>query len=213
MATPWSEFTALFLYEVPRCSAPMAESAVRDAVIEFCSRTRILRVDHPPISSVAGTATYPWSPGAGLTVVEPEHVWYEKKELTPATSAQLAGLYAYWPDEQGVPLYFVQESAGALTLVPKPSASVSNAITAKVFVTPSRSSVDVHDEVFERHAEAIIAGAKARLFAMRAEHWYDPNLAVYNRSAFETAIGRAAWRAAKADSRAPMRTRTIHGVE
>lgn len=203
----------MFLYELPRCSAPMAEQAVRDAAIEFCSRARVLSVDHSPISTVAGTATYSWSPGTDLVVVDPERVWYEKVELTPVTKDQLASMYPYWPDEQGEPRWFTQENRTSFILIPKPSASVTDAIRAKVFVAPSRSANEVADELFERYAEAIAAGAKARLFSMRAQHWYSPDLAIYNRGQFEAAIGQAAWNAATGYTRAPVRTRVVHSVE
>lgn len=191
MATPWSTFTPRFMAEVPRCSAPLAEQAVLDAVIEFCDLTFINQIDHTPIAAVAAQGEYSWSPGTNLKVVRPELVWYDKKTLTPKTRDELDAIYAYWPDEDGTPLYFVQEKLEKLIVVPKPAASLADAIRAKVSVRPSRAATDVDDAIYDRYLDAIVAGAKARLFGMVNQEWTDQVKAADCRAVFLAASDRA----------------------
>jgi hypothetical protein len=212
MAT-FDAFTSDILIELPRCSSPVAEQAVRDAVIEFCRKTRVLKADHTPIDSVASTGEYTWAPGAGLKVVRAEEVWYEKKKLEVSSAQDVSSLYDYWPDEEGTPLYFLQEVVEKLIIVPKPEAAVVSAIRAKISVRPSRSATTIDDTIHDKYFDEIIYGAKARLFAMRKEHWFDIELSAYHRRMFESCIGRVAVLVDKGHTRMPLRSRVVHGIE
>jgi len=191
MATAWSAFTPRILPEVPRCSSPLAEQAVLDAVIDFCERSYINQIDHTPIDAVANTGEYAWAPGTNLKVVRPELVWYDKKPLEAKTRDELALIYAYWPDQVGTPLYFLQEKLEKLILVPKPAAALVSGIRAKVSVRPSRSAVDVDDAIYDRYLDAIVYGAKARLFYMDNQPWSNSAKAVDCMGAFEALADKA----------------------
>lgn len=212
MAT-WDAFTPQILLETPRCSAPMAEQVVRDTVIEFCRRTRVLKQDHTPISALALTGSYAWAPGASLKVVRAEEVWYDKKKLDVASAEAVSAMYDYWPDEEGTPLYYLQEVVETLVIVPKPTDALADAIRAKVSVRPSRAATSIDDTIYDKYLEEIVWGAKAKLFAMREEYWHDPNLAAYNKRMFDQCVARVAGLVDKGHSKMPLRSRTVHGIE
>lgn len=191
MATAWSALTPRILIETPRCSIPLAEQSVLDAAIDFCDRSFIYQIDHAAIDGVANTGEYAWAPGTNLKVVRPEVVWYDKKPLTPKTRDELATLYAYWPDQVGTPLYFVQEKLEKLILVPKPAANLTGGILAKVSVRPSRNATDIDDAIYDRYMDAIVNGAKARLFWMEGQAWSNAEKAAACQGLFEAAADRA----------------------
>lgn len=213
MATLWSVFTPRVLLDVPRCPSITAEDAVRDAAIDFCKRTRVLRIDHTPIDAVATQATYSWAPGADLKVIRAEEVWFEKKKLDPILPGDLSVMYDYWPDETGVPAYYLQESEETLLLVPKPESDLSLAIRAKVSVRPTVASTDIDDAIYDKYVEEIVWGAKARLFIMRQEAWYDAALAQHFRERFEVACAGHNINVEKGRTRSSLRVRAVHGIE
>lgn len=191
MAKTWEKWFDDVLPDVPGCPQAVAKNAIKHAAIEFCDRSFVFHVDHAAIDAVAAQREYTWSPGANLKVVRPELVWYEKKQLTPVTRDELNDIYEYWPDESGTPVYFVQEKLEKLILVPKPEASSTGAIIAKVSIKPARSATDIDDAIHEKYLEDITHGAKWRLFAMKKKPWSDPTLATAHKAMFDEAIGRA----------------------
>lgn len=213
MAKTWDEFTSRFLAEMPRCPAMTAERAVLDAAIEFCKRTYVYVIDHAAIDAVAGQAEYAWNPGAGLKVVRPEKIWYNELGIDPVGSDDLSELYTYWPSETATPKYYLQEKVESLLLVPKPDTSATGAIKAKVSVRPDLTATGIDDALFDKYVTEINFGARAILFAMAKTDWYDTNLAGYNSRRFEAAIGSVAALTARQHTRAPLRVRTIHGID
>lgn len=207
MAKTWEKFYDEVLPDVPGCSQALAKNAIKNAAIEFCERSFVYVIDHPAVSGVADTGEYTYAPGANLKVVRPERVWYDKVPLTPLTRDDLEDLYAYWPDETGTPLYFVQEKIEKLILVPKPSANLADAIRAKVSVKPARAATDIDDALWEKYLESIASGAKSRLFAMKRKPWSDPTLSAYHRQLFDQAIAAARLATARGRGRARMRTK------
>jgi hypothetical protein len=207
MAKTWEKWYDEVLPDVPHCPQPVAKNAIRNAAIEFCERSFVYQADHPAIAAVQDQGEYTYAPGTGLKVVRPEMVWYDKKQLTPMTRDDLDRLYAYWPDESGTPIYFVQEQLEKLIVVPKPAAALADAIRLKVSVKPTRASVDIDDAMHEKYLEAIACGAKARLFAMKKKPWTDNELAVYHKQMFDAAIATARLHAARGHTRARMRVR------
>lgn len=192
MAKVWADFLDEVLPEM-KGTPPQAlvTNAIKNAAVEFCERSFVYRVDHPTVTSVDSTGEYDWAPGAGLKVVRAEAVWYEKKELTPKTVDELRAMHVYWPDWEGVPLYFVQERVEELILVPKPTDGVADAIRAKVSVKPARAATGIDDAIWEKYLEPIASGAKGRLFAMKDKPWTDGTLAAYHKGLFESAIDAA----------------------
>lgn len=207
MSKTWAKFYDEVLPEVPGCPQNMAGNAIRNAAIEFCERTFVYQIDHPPIDSVQDVGEYDYAPGAGLAIVRPESVWYDKKPLTFKTRDQIDRMYEYWPDESGTPLYFLQEKVEKLILVPKPSVALVSAIRMKVSVRPTRSATDIDDAIHENYIEAIASGAKARLFLMKKKPWTDNQLGVFHNQAFDEAIAKTRLAAARGHTRARMRNR------
>lgn len=171
MAKAWSDWFDEVLPDVPGCPQNVASNAIKNAAIEFCERGLAYIVDHPAVDGVADQSTYDWNPGAGLRIVRPETVWYDKKELTPKTRDELAAMYAYWPDEVGTPVYFVQDGLEQFILVPKPEADLVGAVRAKVTVRPDRTATTIDDAIWENYLEQIAYGAKAKLLKMQRKPW------------------------------------------
>ena len=192
MAKLWSAFYDEVITDLPGTPPQtLVSNAIRNSTIEFCDRSFVYRIDHVAISAVATVAEYAWAPGANLKVVRPELVWYDKKPLIPKTLDEIGGLYPYWPDQTGTPIYFIQEKIEQLILIPKPTASLTNAIRAKVSIKPARAATDIIDEIWEKYLECIAYGAKYRLLSMNKKPWTDLQMAGVFKTMYEDHIAKA----------------------
>jgi hypothetical protein len=208
METTWEKFFDEVMPELPGApAAALVKNAIRNAGIEFCDRTWVYRVEHDPLAAEANVPDYELETPTKTALVKVHRAWYEKKEIWPKSPQELATIFAHWPSQVGTPLYFTQRSPGVILLVPMPSASLQDAITAEMAIKPTRASTGISTDLYEKYLEEIAYGAKARLFAMKAKPWSDAKLAAFNLGMFDQAIGRAKVQAAKGHTRARLRVK------
>ena len=195
------------LPNVPGCGQPMARHAIRNAAIDFCTRTFAWRVDHDPLAAQANEPEYPFEPPSKTRVVKVMAAWFDGKEIFPKSPDQLNRLYANWRTQTGTPLYFTQRLPDVLRLVPYPNTSLQNAIAFEVALRPSGDATDIESSIFDEFSEDIKHGVLARLFAMKSKPWSDAERAKFHLDAFDQAIGVAKVRADKGYTRSRKRVR------
>jgi hypothetical protein len=192
MATSvWSAWDDDLLPEMPGALATLVRHHVKLAAIEFCNRAWVWVVDQGPISVAAGANEYAWEPPADTEVARIRVAWLDKKPLAPKTRNELSALYGDYMRAQGPVAHFVQDVPSKLILVPKPTSSSADGITAKIAVKPTRSAAGLDSEIFNRYFDEIARGAKARLFGMAKKPWSDPARAMDLREVFEQDIANA----------------------
>jgi hypothetical protein len=192
MATSvWSAWDDDLLSEMPGALATLVRHHVKLAAIEFCNRAWVWVVDQGPISVAAGANEYAWEPPASTEVARILVAWLDKKKLTAQTRKELSALYGDYMRAQGPATYFIQDVPSKLILVPTPTSSSADGITAKIAVKPARAATGLDSEIFNRYFDQITRGAKARLFGMAKKPWSDPAQARDLREAFEQDIAEA----------------------
>jgi hypothetical protein len=179
MATvAYTAFYDEILPEAPGCLPALALNAIRNAVIEFCEKSHMHIYNHPAISAIANTPTYVFVPLTGTLVVKALQVFYNGTELIPKTPDELKNIYdgdqsKDWRDQTGEPIYFTQDDARNIRLVPMPSVNAANAIKMRVSLKPTRASTAVDDKIFEEHLETIKHGALYRLKIQKGKPYSD----------------------------------------
>jgi hypothetical protein len=133
--------------------------------------------------------------------------WLEKKKLTAKLRSELSAMYGDYMRVDGQPAYFVQDVTSKFVLVPRPTGNISDGVTAKIAVKPTRSAAGLDSVIFERWADEIAAGAKATLMAMPRKPWTDTIAAAENKKTFEDAIAKAKLEVTRSFAGARMRTR------
>lgn len=192
MAKIWELWFDEVLPDVPGVGQDVAKNAIRNAAIDFCSRSWVWRADHADINALAGIGAYAYAPPGNTKVAVPLAVWYSLKPLEPQGTYELQQRFPHWPSMVGqAPYWFLQETLETLIVVPAPSADLAGAIKLKVALTPTRAAPSIDDAIFERYLEEIACGAKARLFAMKAKPWSDPTRAVAYYQSFDQHIAKA----------------------
>jgi hypothetical protein len=192
----WPDFYDQYLGDVPGCTYFMAENELRQAAREFCERSQAWRARMEPITTVAGRRLYSFD-------------YNSRYDVCKVIGASLDGQYIHimLPGDE------IQAGASGLLalnqrdfeLYPTPAGGLTLQISA--ILKPSMTAQGLDDALYAEYAPAIAQGAKARLFIQANQQYTNPGAAAACRETFDQQVGRATIRAAKAYSRAPLRTR------
>lgn len=204
----WSDMFDYFLPELPGVGQDIAKTVIRRAAIEFCEETFVWTYELTPINVVAGTATYSMvAPLADSDIAVILNAWYDGKSIHPVSPENLAQFPVYWPDVEGKPSHFTQETQDTVRLYPKPVDTVSDALRIRVGLRPSLASQGILDWLANKYIQEFAMGAKSILKAMNGKPWTDPEGAMMCRAQFEGAKTRAAIDATRGFTRGPLRMR------
>jgi hypothetical protein len=200
----WSAWYDAILPDVPGCPAGAADYAIKRAAIDFCDRSCAWRKALPAIDSVASTAgengeyTLP-AAGTGQVVAKLIECRWIGSALTFKRPDELQDIYnpTDWRTVTGpTPQYFTQETPNKVRLVPAPSSSTVGAINGLwAAVRPADTATGIDDDVGSEYHQAIVDGAKARLFESPDKPYTNPQLAQTYQALFDSEIGNAAFRA------------------
>jgi hypothetical protein len=190
--TKYDTLLPYVLPEVHGCSDPLAEQAIRDAVIEFCLRARVWVHECDPADIDAGEDAYDIDLPSGAALVQIASVHIGDKPLDPFTGRQPEG--------------YSQRNDDELVLVPTPDTTLADGLLVELIVKPSRASTGFPGWINERYQEGILSGAKARLMMKQGTAWYNPQQGAAYQFAFDTACTDARGDAAGALVGAPIRT-------
>lgn len=202
--TGWLDYV---IPDVPGIGNALAEQAIRNAVIDFCRRTRLYRKTLAPISIVGATATYTVTPDANTLVSDFLTVLVNGKPIDPQTEEWLDQQVPNWrTTATGPAKAYISPANNQITIVPTPSESIASGLVVAVAQRPTRAATECPDWLLEDYAEEIAHGAKGRLFAMKRKPWSDPGLAKFHMGEFNAAVGIGGARASQARTRTRLRT-------
>lgn len=147
--------------------------------MEFCGDTHWLTYQPDPMTVLADVATYDLEYETGVVPIR-----------------------LVWLKFEGVDRRGWLNGDYTITLAETPSERVVEALTAELTLKPTRSSTSVDVSVYERWAETIAHGAKARLYDIPAQPFTDPQ---------RSTISWAKFRSGMADARADVQRKLTVG--
>jgi hypothetical protein len=176
---------------VPECPELVAVNAVRNSTIEFCKKS-LWYVNEQTFDLVAGISDYTLTLPADTELVKVQDSWYDNWPMKPKSEDELRRIYGWdWRAVQGRPCFYTQLVPDVIRVVPQPLVSETSAINLIAAITPTRSSTTCDSILWERWAEGIAWGARARLLELPQQSFYDPDTALKYRALFSKAIGEA----------------------
>lgn len=200
----WRDAAAMILPDLNDCPWEMAQNRLLLTARDFYTRSLAWRHSLEPFLTQAGVDEYDAVDFSGAEVVRVFDAWYGSQPLDPMTADQ-GQENAADAATSGVPTK-ISYSDQALYLSPTP-AEGGVLVRADVALRPTLAATGLSDSLWALHIEAIVDGAKARLFSAQGKPYTDPNAGTEARFRFEAVIAREYWRTVKASSRGRGRTR------
>lgn len=185
----WSTYTPFILPEVKEAPIPLIDAQVRRAAVDLCKRSQPWIGEIVPLDVQAGVGTYDPVPQAeGATVVEMQRVWFDGVPIKFIPLAQMRRYGGHWPSTTATaPIGFTHIDDGRITLYPAPVSSAPAMVDGLAVLAPSLTSTGVPDWFGEKFFDSLVCGAKARLLAMPAAPWFNPDAAIKYASLFDGA--------------------------
>lgn len=181
-------FLPYVLPYAPNCLDVHALIGVRNALIDFCTDTRVLQVEMEPLSLRENQGIYDLEPPPGYRAAHVLELYCSDRRLEPKSPGELDRLYSRdWLKRPGHVRAYTQFNPDQVALALPPDFSAARALTGRLSVAPSRSSNYVDELVFERHVAAIADGALAWLLATPDQPYSDPKSALQRAASFRAA--------------------------
>ena len=178
-----------YVHDVPDL---VATNAIRNACIEFCEKSDYIIHTHDPITILPRVSAYQLDLPYGTTVSRVIASWVGNLPITFKSQEDLQRIYPLdWRQMGGRPQYITQDVPDEVIVAPFSDYEMDDGLKLIVALKPTRSSTTVDKLIYERWAEHIGFGARARLYDTPNQPYYDPAQAVKFRTWFESAIGEA----------------------
>jgi hypothetical protein len=186
----------------------------------------IIDLDGPlNVDALSGAAVtklvylYEISVPTGTAIAKAIEAWLNDSVIDPISpddlnnefnETQFGWFGSNWRTDISLPTrwYMIDDTTVGLALAP----SAQGVFRLNAALKPSRDSTTLPSWIFERYIETIAHGAKARLMAVPKKPYSDKEMATYHFEQFETGIGEARVRAARGNTRAPLRTHTVYNL-
>lgn len=164
--------------EVPGATDVLLTQQLRLAAIEFCSETNIYTSSIQPVTLISGQQQYTLTPIETTTeIIRPVLLWVGSRLLAPVAARELNAVTVIL-NSSGEPAYYTFNTPNVVSLFPTPGSFVSDQLNGRVVVTPAMTATTIPDWMALRFMDALLAGAKARLFAMQNKPWSQFELSV-----------------------------------
>jgi len=181
---PLSNFTPEVIVATGDIPSDMAESYIRQAVIDFAHRSQVVR-RKLWVDLQACVGDYLIEPPKCEQIVSIQRICGGDGCLsfTPIADEPCC---AYLPCCGGGVVWFVPPYT--INIDPTPVNDVCRALFVDASVAPSRDACEVDRIYYDRFHEAIINGALYRLFLIKGTAWYDPNVALAYKGLYDTSV-------------------------
>lgn len=169
------------------CPEPTMIQYLREAAIEFCTRSRSWRSEEifqliNPDQDISLVTC------CDSVIHEIESVrWRQstadqwQEPIDPAAYEDVVGLY-----QDGNPLYYTQKLPGKLRVAP----FTAGELKVVMYLKPDQRAETVPDYIVEYYPQIIADGALGKLLLLPKTDFANPDLAVYHQNRFEAACDR-----------------------
>jgi hypothetical protein len=188
----------------PGCAVPMAERYIREAAIEFCTRTKLWRYEDD--FDVTGTDAEAIMAPYGACVLDIERALFDGQPLEPKTTAWLDENALGWRtgDLTGTPRYLTQTEPNTIRLVPAGAGHVH----LYLWLVPSQEAEDLPDFIVDQHTLTIAHGALGNILAIPNQAFTDREMAGAFAASFEVRLNKLSSKGITGQQRARVRTKS-----
>ena len=215
MAAILSDFLPYIFTDVQDCPIPIINLHLRSALIEFCNKSRLWKVDFE-LNLLDGKNEYTLiSPESETTVIDVASLRVKNginsTQYTPVgndeqyhgtSESELNWKNPQWRDQTtengSISDWFFRD--GVLTITPTPAHGAANDpnfvdwMRGRMVLQPTRVATEYPDILFTEYAEEIAAGAKSKIMSMPRRGWTDSGQAAMHHVLFKRGWKKAWWK-------------------
>ncbi len=173
---------------VPQCPEPTIADAILRAARMFCNQTWYVR-RNVEFDTVANTGEYTVNDAVDLELIAVKAVQLtgNDRSVAPLSPVPLGAVYpGYAP---ATPLWYQFVPYNTLVLYPTPDTTYE--VKATLIVQPTASTENLPDELINKWADGLAAGALAWLSKIPGQSWTNLNVAQMQDAVFKSAISNA----------------------
>lgn len=210
MSTNYTAFLPEVSPYATDCPQLVAVNAIRNACIEFCETTHFWQYLVPAFDATANVGDYTVTVPADTRLVVTREGWYLGTKLIAKTQDELQQIYRNlpWTGQSGTPQFVTSIDPTQVRLVPYPNTTVTGAVVLMVAVAPTRASTTMsNDEIYNRYAELIALGTRARIHAIAGNSFYDMDTAEACKKKFNVGMAEVAAKVNRGLTRAGVKIR------
>lgn len=177
---PYESFYPEVMPFFPGVPEPMIVNAIRNACIEFCTRSDWLLYTPYPQQLTAEENEYDLTLDlpVGTAVTRVQSAWANQLPLTPKDEEDLRRIYGLdWRNLSGMPAFFTQYTTDTLILAPWPTQTYPAALGLTLVIQPRQDSATCDPSLLYRWKETIAAGARSRLYQVPGQAYESPKMA------------------------------------
>lgn len=188
----WKDFHPHVIPNVQGCPLSIVNNAIRNAVIEFCEKSLLWKLESEHTDVLAGQNRYTFSAPADAKVSQTVFASIENRPLIMTSLDDLDALHPGWRElESERPLWYYMDTDDSIRLVGIPSVDIPKGLEVHVALKPTRDSVGCPEFILENWAETIAHGALYRLNSMMGKPWASVDMVAYHRGLFREGLSRA----------------------
>ncbi len=188
----WSAFFPDLLPHVMGCPDPLAAQELRRAAAEFFRRTRAWSEWLEPVTTRANVREYDLDLPNQSDVVRVEQATLDGQPFAVGSFREC----------ESNPARLAQTGNGLTSLDRKTfvldrEPAAGRLVEIRVSLMPSKNATGIDDRLYDQYADDILSGAKHRLMQLAATPFFNPQLAVQAKAAFDAAVATRnvdAWR-------------------
>lgn len=190
-----------------------ADYFIKRAAIEFFDRSCAWRAAIPAFEATINVGTYTLAaPLATTQVVKVLELRFQGRELLHRSPAWLKEKYGQAQDWRNVsapaPTYWTSEGANKVTIVPKPTATVADALAGWAAIKPTEAATGIDEWLYRDYHDEIADLAVARAAELERRPYSNAREAQRRHSKVNTSIGLIAYELARGRGDGPYRTKT-----
>ncbi len=193
--TLFTTFSDYYKSDVSNCPDVVIAKYVREAVIEWCERTMLVKADAEDIYLWAETAEYDitFSDDYDPVLIDTAFLGDESSDDTVVytTSERELNKISGWQrlTTSGSPTHVFLTQANKVRVYPIPDENIDDILLLSCVVKPTRDATEIDDIVYTDHVEDIRHGVLMRLLDMKGRPWYDPKGALDHKFRWSVSIG------------------------
>lgn len=192
MTTDLTKFIPHILPEVFQCPSVTITDAVKQAAIEFCTKSHLWVNTSEATTITEDENVYKFTPPTGAKVITVSVAFISGERVYSKTVEWLDRCVPGWRTlTEAVPRYYFMKEEGNIQLVGTPSVTTDDALTLDAILKPSQDATSVPEFLFEDWVEILSAGALARLQSIPGRVWTDSVRAAQKQKQFRRGINAA----------------------